>query len=343
MQAMQHFRLGASMYVPAARQDKLPDIYCRDLIEIANGRKFPNLRSVIFCTEDAVRAEQLPVALDNLRTVLPQIRRQPEQQLMIFIRARNPHVLGHLLEMRGITAVDGFVLPKVQRHNIRDYMGQFQKDDQFMVMPTLETPEAFDEYEMKKLRGLLTKDDYRKRILTLRIGGNDLLHCLGIRRSVRRTIYKTALANTIAMLVGVFKPHDFNLSAPVFEGIQQEEVLRAEIEADLDHGLFGKTAIHPNQIDIIHSAFKVDPIDLHMAEKILAKDAPAVFKLHGTMCEPSTHWRAAQAIVERARIYGVNSSPHTVDLDAALESGTRLDADEERAGSRRREPVLTTG
>ncbi len=39
------YRLGASLYVPVTHQD---------MLKIANGAKWPELRSVIFCTEDAV-------------------------------------------------------------------------------------------------------------------------------------------------------------------------------------------------------------------------------------------------------------------------------------------------
>src|SRR5262249_47861797 len=157
------------------RLDKPQDAYQRDLVAIANGYKFPTLRSVILCTEDAIRADQLADALDNLKVVLPQVV-QSGKKLMVFIRTRCPGTLTTLLQMRGLGNGDGFVLPKVHRRNIFEYRGQFAShDDRFKVMPTLETGEAFDEYEMKKLRGILMKDGFRKRILSLRIGGNDLL------------------------------------------------------------------------------------------------------------------------------------------------------------------------
>jgi len=70
-------------------------------------------------------------------------------------------------------------------------------------------------------------------------------------------------------------------------------------------GLFGKTAIHPNQIPVIEAGFRVSPKDLEEAKRILMPDAAAVFKMNGRMCEPTTHTKWAQAIVERAGIYGV--------------------------------------
>src|SRR5438034_1642323 len=99
-------QLGASLYVPATRGDLLP---------IANRRKYPFLRSVIFCTEDAVRADGLRRALDNLQALL---RQMELNQLLRFVRVRNPLVLHALLQMEGVERLSGFVLPKVTRHNL---------------------------------------------------------------------------------------------------------------------------------------------------------------------------------------------------------------------------------
>jgi hypothetical protein len=44
------YRLGGSLYVPATH---------RDVLNIANGLKWPELRSVIFCTEDAIAPRAL--------------------------------------------------------------------------------------------------------------------------------------------------------------------------------------------------------------------------------------------------------------------------------------------
>ncbi|WP_432490533.1 HpcH/HpaI aldolase/citrate lyase family protein, partial [Flavonifractor plautii] len=82
----------------------------------------------------------------------------------------------------------------------------------------------------------------RSRILCLRIGGNDLLNVVGVRRDPRRTIYDTPVGEVIKRLVGEFKPYGFGLSAPVCESMAYEDVLREECRLDLLQGLFGKTA-----------------------------------------------------------------------------------------------------
>ncbi|MDX1990483.1 MAG: HpcH/HpaI aldolase/citrate lyase family protein [Candidatus Obscuribacter sp.] len=294
-------QLGASMYVPATQ-------HIDRLVSIANGEKFPQLRSVIFCTEDAVRGEELHTALRNLKHALP--RFAVNNRLLRFIRVRNPDVMARCIATPGIENIDGFVMPKITRSNIGAYLSLLTDKDDFCLMPTIETREVFESGEMLRLRRVLLNDSRAVgRILCLRIGGNDLMSCLGLRRSFEHTIYETALGPFIARLAGEFLPYDIGLSAPVFEITcpQARPVLERELELDLLHGLFGKTAIHPSQIDVIEASYKVRREDFEEALKIVEPDAPAVFKLGRRMCEPTTHMSWAQLIIARAEIYGIRS------------------------------------
>jgi len=217
-------------------------------------------------------------------------------------------VLRSLLGMDGVEHLTGFVLPKVTAANLDDYFDLLPPSGVFEVMLILETAEVFDAAAMRALRERLSHDRYRRHILSLRIGGNDLLNLLGLRRGRDRTLYATPLRGTIAQLVTTFRPHGFNLTAPVFEGIDRPEVLAREVERDLDHGLFGKTAIHPDQVPIIEARYRVAAEDLQAAERILEEAAAPVFRLNGTMCEPATHRTWATLIYERARLYGVRDA-----------------------------------
>lgn len=316
-----HLRLGASLYVPATRDD---------LLQIANREKLETVRSVIFCTEDAVRTDDVGQALANLENALPGMRTSPG--LLRFVRVRNPHVMGRLLQMRGISRIDGFVLPKITAANLGGYLALISgHDGPFVIMPTLETAEAFDATEMRRLRDCMSDSAVRSRILALRIGGNDLFNLLGVRRSPSRTIYETGIGHTIAMLASTFKPHGFNLTAPVCEVIDHPEVLGREVRQDLDHGLFGKTAIHPSQVGVIEDQYAVEPEEVEMAARILRPDAPAVFRMHGAMCEPATHRKVAQAILERASLYGIVAGL------PRCEDGLRA-----MPGSPLRQPIRTT-
>jgi citrate lyase beta subunit len=207
--------------------------------------------------------------------------------------------------MNGIQKIDGFVLPKITCQNLDAYLTQLRRDDHFEVMVTLETPEAFDHGEMIALRSMLMIPWHHRRILSIRIGGNDLLNHLGMRRSREHTLYDTPLSHTICMLVTIFRPYGFNLTAPVCDYMDADALLRRECLLDLAHGLFGKTAIHPEQISIIEETFRPSIQDVEMAEAILDPSRPAVFRMHDAMCEPATHANWAEHVLARAAIYGI--------------------------------------
>jgi citrate lyase beta subunit len=290
---VKHLHLGASLYVPATRQD---------LDALGNGSKYPGLRSLIFCTEDGIRPHEVELALRRLGEALPRLRPGP---MLRFIRVRDPRVMERVLALPGIAGVDGLVLPKATRRSMRDYLSLLGPRDPFLLMPTLETAEVFDAREMAAFRDLVSDDAVRPRILALRIGGNDLLHLLGVRRSPRRMIYDTALGPVLSMLATTFLPHEFGLTAPVFEGLAHPDVLQAEVVRDVEHGLLGKTAVHPDQVAHIEAQYAVERHELEMAQAMLAPGAPAVFRMHGVMCEEATHRRWAQTIRARAEIFGV--------------------------------------
>jgi citrate lyase beta subunit len=288
------YRLGASLYIPTTRDD---------LVEIANGYKYPALRSMIFCTEDAVGEHDLDWAITNLELKLCEFKCSGKLR---FIRARNPSILSKLLSLQHISQVDGFVLPKVTRGNVDDYL-PLLAGTPFKIMITLETREVFDPREMIAFRDLILERNYQQNILALRIGGNDLMKLIGIRRPRDRTIYQTPIGYVIANLVTIFKPYGFNLTAPVFEYLNEMTLLEEEIRQDLAYGLFGKTAIHPTQIPIIESFYSVRSQELDMARSLLAPGAAAVFRMHDTMCEVATHTGWAEATLRRAEIYGIGS------------------------------------
>lgn len=287
--------LGASLYVPATRPD---------LAAVAAGRKYPALRSVIICTEDAVHPRDLPAALDNLAAALAGLVVSPR----VFVRPRDPAVLRRVLAMGGADQLTGFVLPKATRRNLPEYFAAFRPDDPFQVMPTLETAEAFDPAEVRCLRDLLLTDPYRRRLLSLRVGGNDLLQLLGLRRPRRGSVYATPLGPVIAQLVAAFRPHGVNLTGPVYEYLDDLRGLARETRRDLACGLFGKSAVHPAQVPVIEAAYRVSMREVREAGRVLDPAAPAVFRLGDAMCEPATHRRWAESILARARVYGVRPS-----------------------------------
>ena len=291
-----HKSMGASLYVPTTH---------KDLLQVANGEKLPQARSLILCTEDSVADRDLGWALFNLSVVLQNMLE--EIQAERFVRVRSPEVLARVLAMPGAHKLTGFVIPKATRHNFETYY-RLVRDTDHALMPTLETADVFSEREMEAFRDLLQSPGVRSRILALRIGGNDLLALLGLRRPRGMTIYRTPLGPVIARLVTIFRPHGFMLTAPVFEHLDLPELLDQEVVEDIAYGMVGKTAIHPSQILPIEEHYKVKPHDLAVAHAILDENSPAVFKMHESMCEVATHRAWAERLVAQSHMFGAHGA-----------------------------------
>lgn len=292
--------LGATLYMPATRLDIL-DVVC--------GHKLPDLRSLVICLEDAVAIPDVEFALNNLLQLLQQLKNQGGRQQgpMLFVRPRHTEMAQHLAQSELMQQVDGFVAPKLTLASLTQWLAAVEGTELYL-MPTLETAEVFDPSAMSELRSALL-ELAAKRILALRIGGNDLLSVLGMRRNPLATLYEGPLAYLIGMLVGMMGSAGFCLTGPVCETLDNPSLLAREAAQDVAQGLVGKTAIHPNQIATIHAALQVSPEDYEAAQRILHAQAPAVFQFAGAMCEPATHSAWAQRILSRAEYFGVRLHP----------------------------------
>lgn len=283
----QALSLGATMYVPGTREN-LDAVVCQ--------RKTA-ARSLVICTEDAVEESRVAQAIDNIRAALPGMMNLERDGVQVFIRPRNPAVLRQLLQDDNIRNCSGFVLPKFSVETHDEWAEALEGAPPLLgVMPTLETACVFDVKAMQLLGILLRKGSLSSRVIALRIGGNDLFNCLGLRRPRNLTIYDTPLGLTIAQLVNVFRPQGFMLTAPVFEHFEDTDTMNRELVLDKAHGLIGKTAIHPTQLAVIEGMLAPSEMEIQEADAILADDAPAVFSLNGSMCEPATHYRWAKMI-----------------------------------------------
>ena len=178
------------------------------------------------------------------------------------------------------------------------------KNTPLCMMPTLETEEVCDVVQMRELAQVLKSHPCHDKIIALRIGGNDLMNVISLRRPRHLTLYDGPMGYVIKMLVSVFAPHDFAMTAPVCEHIDDHDVMTRELALDIAHGLVGKTAIHPNQVAVIEQALRVSA-DEHADALRILNSTQAVFKSQGAMCEPATHRRWASAILARARVYGI--------------------------------------
>ncbi|WP_231627724.1 HpcH/HpaI aldolase/citrate lyase family protein [Novosphingobium sp. AAP1] len=226
-------------------------------------------------------------------------------RLTIYVRPRDFGMLVWMAGLPGIHAVDGFVLPKVEASNVAHWLS-IMLGNNHAFMPTIEGIDAFDRAALAQLCKQLLP--LRERVTAIRIGGHDILNILGVRRSKHRTAYEGPLGAVIRDIAGTFIPAGFAVAAPVFEHYASLDLLREEVEQDIEHGLFTKTAIHPCQIGMIHGCYQPSPCELLEAQAILEADARAVFGSRGSMCEPATHRRWAGNVIARARAFGVAAS-----------------------------------
>lgn len=287
-----YFNLGATLYTPCTHGN---------LSSIVQNT--PDMtRSVVLCLEDSVNEDELSTALNNLRQSLLDF--QPTDQVKRFIRPRNPLVLAEILNYKNIEKIDGFVLPKFDLHAIELYekVIQEQEHEHFSYMPIIETAQAFDQNAMARLSQKLKK--WGDKVICLRIGGNDLMNLLGIKRMKGMTTYDTPLRSVIDQLIINFRPQGFELSAPVFDLIEDLETLEKEVKMDLAYGFYAKTAIHPTQVAVIEDAFSCfSETHLGQAESVLDNKAAAVFKFNGQMMEKTCHNRWATRTIKLAECY----------------------------------------
>ncbi len=285
--------------MPATRSDIAKSVLSNDI---------EGLRSIVICLEDAVSEENVPAAMENLKQILQTLRSAMAEASgaewpLIFIRPRNVQMGKDLTTSFDLSPIDGFVLPKFTIASLPAWW-DIMKDTPLYLMPTLETEEVFDVMQMRHLAMTLAEHPCHERLIALRIGGNDLMNVIALRRPRNLTLYDSPMGYVIKMLVAVFGKYDFALTSPVCEHIDDHDILERELALDIAHGLVGKTAIHPNQVATIERALMVTPADHEDALRIL-NSSQAVFKSQGAMCEPATHRRWAIRVLEQAQIYGI--------------------------------------
>lgn len=287
-----YFKLGASLYTPANHKN-----LTRSLNFGIAGE-----RSMVVCTEDAVSIKDLEDSLESLRNSLVEFKANGQYKGKRFIRPRNPKVFKEIIEMEGVEKIDGFVLPKATVSSLSEYIKILEEFKQknlkegkehkvFMIMPTLETPEAMSIKGLQDIR--IKLEEIKEQIVCLRIGGNDLMGILGIKRMPGLTIYETPIRAVIDMIITEFRPFGYEVSAPVFDYIDDRTTLYREMEQDLNYGFFAKTAIHPQQIPVIDSAYREYLECNALKATQLVKEDTAIYQDDGQMMEKTCHFNWA--------------------------------------------------
>ncbi len=290
MKKIDPIALGATLFIPALH---------KDVLEVVEGRKYPKLKSVVLDTEDALLEEELEDALQILEHL---IKNFTHSNIFVFLRPRNVEVLQKILEFEGIEKIEGFVLPKFSLENAKEYL-KLLGCSSFSFMPSIEGEELFYPQKLEELCSLLLK--YQEQIPLVRFGLEDMLKVLCMRRKCGDNIFDiAATASIVGNFIARFKSAGFSVSGGVYPCFKDRDGFIKDVQRDLKEGLFGKTIIHPNQIEPAHELYKVTQSDFDEAREIL-RSSKAVFAQNDKMAERTTMLPWATMIVRRGEIYGI--------------------------------------
>ncbi|MEO3766423.1 HpcH/HpaI aldolase/citrate lyase family protein [Streptomyces sp. B8F3] len=357
--------LGATLYSPATRPQLARDIR----VQAARG-----VVSMVLCLEDSIADDEVPEAEANIVRQLKELERQDTGGALplLFVRTREAGQIPDLVARLGPAArlLSGFVLPKFTAVQGVAFLEAVIKAEQVLepggrrlyAMPVVESPEVLHlESRAAALRGIArVLEQYRERVLAVRLGVTDFCAAYGLRRSPDMTAYDVQLvAAAIGDVVNVFGRADgsgFTVTGPVWEYFRQQERLfkpqlrsspfaagRAEelraalIEHDMDgllreisldrtNGLQGKTCIHPSHVAPVHALSVVSHEEYVDATDILRKSGAGGGVMRSAytnkMNEAKPHRAWAERTLRRARAFGVAREDTTfVELLAAAGRG----------------------
>ena len=165
--------LGATLFVPATH---------KNLAQIVSGTKYPNLKSVVIDTEDAISDGDIENAIKITIELLSTFKKS---KLLVFVRPRNVDVLGEILISKDINKLDGFILPKFSLINAQQYLDILEPFSH-QIMPSIEGNELFDTNKLTQLKKMLVK--YKEKVILVRFGLEDMLRQLSMRRTCEDSI-----------------------------------------------------------------------------------------------------------------------------------------------------------
>lgn len=290
MKKINYIELGGTLFVPATH---------KNLAELLSGSKYPNLRSLVIDTEDGLKHETLHLALGAIQN---QLLTYKKKELLVFIRPKNQTVLKELLEFKGIEKIDGFILPKFSLTNAQNYF-DILKLYEFSLMPSIEGEELFNHTKLLELRDIIQTN--MDKIVLVRYGLEDMLKALRMRRSCEESVFDlSATSMVLGNFIATFKSSGFGVSGGVYPCFKNAKGFTRDVQRDLKEGLFSKTIIHPNQIDMINELYKVTQKEFDEAIEIYEQEE-AVFAQNEKMAETSTMKPHSLEIIQRAEVYGL--------------------------------------
>ena len=313
--------VGAALYMPATRQ-----VIAQEIIK----HKHPTCTTIILDLEDALGDLQVVEGEKQLYKTLTELQQALEKQQLsmqdmplLFVRVRSAEQLEKMIQLLGPLqhVLTGYVLPKFSAQDGHACLQQIATQNTLgftlYAMPILEsrailkTESRLD--ELLAIRTLL--EEFEPIVLNVRIGSTDFCGMLGLRRSIRQTVYDLAsIRECLADIMNVFLRDNspFVLSGSVWEYFGNDAALAGlvrEIELDSLNGLIGKTIIHPSHIEAVQAMYVVTHEEFSDAERIVLQSYGEIgvekSNYGNKMNEMKPHFLWAERILLRAQVFGV--------------------------------------
>lgn len=310
-----YYSVGPLLYCPANK---------KTIVQALIEQKYGDNYSLALCLEDTINDDYVEEAENQLVTSLQTLFDAKQSSSFnlpkIFIRVRNPEQISNVFNNLGCASelVTGIIVPKFSLDNADSYIESLnslnsRQSTAKYIMPIYESASIVDKrYRYNTLYQLKDKlDSIESNVLNIRVGGNDLCHLFGFRRSINESIHELKPISDIFSDIITVYGQDYVISGPVWEyysGAGWKEGLQAEIHDDIECGFIGKTVIHPNQIPIVNEGYKVSIQNYNDAISILNWDRSNHNLVignttHERMNEYKTHFNWAKKIIFLAQQY----------------------------------------
>ena len=290
MKKIDSIELGGTLFIPATH---------KDLLQVVSGEKYPHLKSVLVDSEDSICDSELSQAIESIKKMLKTLQKSA---VLVFLRPRNIEILQLFLTFDGIEKIDAFILPKFSLSNADSYLNILE-DSQHLIMPSIEGSELFEQSKLIDLKIKLLP--YQHKILLIRFGLEDMLRQLKMKRKCEDSIFDFSVTNSVlGNFIAIFKSADFEISGGVYPCFKDADGFIKDVQRDLKEGLFSKTIIHPNQIEIINELYKVTQDEFEKALELI-ESKTALFNQNDIMAEKTTMTPSSKTIVKRAEVYGL--------------------------------------
>lgn len=247
------YAVGAALYMPATRQD---------LADIIISKKYPQVRTLVVCLEDAIKDEDVEYAELNLINQLSEIKVavkaskiKKEEIPLLFIRVRSPKHFEELSPKvhRVESLLTGFVFPKFDSKSGLEYVNVFKKFNEdtatkHYFMPILESSDLMYVETRLETLNFIKKllSNCREDVLNIRIGATDFCSYFGIRRGKDYTVYEIQLVrDCINAILNLFlrKEENYIVSGTVWEYFDNDRLLKPLLRATPFHEFFGEQGL----------------------------------------------------------------------------------------------------